>query len=652
MLPGGMLMLRDTLLLFLVVVSWAGSLVAQEQDSLRILPAPDSKTPSRLGPGRDSMELDVFPVLQPWRATAFQGPDLENLRRYDPVDQPRGTEWARLHNLGTAARPLVPTLPRHIGFQAWSAAYDPYILNADSLQMIRSALAWSDVYYAQGPTSEDGLFKGTLARRFGKGTDFQVEALRIYNQGAYQRLGNRHSSLRAALRYQSPSDRYSITLLHGNHVLDQQENGGIRTDTLLGDPFFQARVNVPVWLNQARFRLRETDHQIVQQQALRGTVSRESLGRIVLQHRLRWQKRRYLFSDTAPPPDPADFYGPFLTDLRGLRHFTSWNTLSNQLAVLTSLQNSRGDGLSWQGGIEHRGHRWNNEYNQGKLNNLLLLSSLDMRWRDMLDLHFHGEMDFGDQAGAWMLQGQAGLNTGNWGRLDGGLIFQRRHPDLFQEQLAVSQRLVYQRSWEVPQHQCLWGQLDLKRWGLAAGWQLHLLSRALYFDAEGLPDQITGTLSQQQLWVSHQLHLGSFHLIQRVSSQTSTDNRLPFPAWITRHDGYYEGWWFRRSLRIRMGAEARLISPWTPLAYMPLHGAFHVQDQAQDYWFPQLDLYLAIERMGFRLFVEWENAGQSLFGWKSTAANGQPIPRVFSTVHGYPMPENWLRFGAAFTFRG
>ncbi|MCO6486250.1 MAG: hypothetical protein J5I41_10805 [Saprospiraceae bacterium] len=599
----------------------------------------------------DSLLLFRFAYNRPEERRPFQQPGLDEMRRYDPLEQQEGTEYARLHNLGTAARALLPLLPSSIGFRVTASAFAPYLLPADSLYLLDARTPYSEVYYSQGRTSEDGLFRGVLGRRFGKGTDFTLEGLRIFNLGEYPRLMNHHSSLRAGLRYQIPSGKYAVFIGHGNHLLDQEESGGIRTDTLLADPLYESRLTIPVWLQQGRYQYREKDYILDHQVALAGKVDRDSLGRILLRHRLRWQDRFHKYSDPALT-ETDGFYGPFQTDDRGVRQYTSWSTLSNLASARFSWRGRRGRSIGLETGIEHRRHKVDNEWRSLTLHNILALASMDMGLGDLLRLRANGQADLGDQAGSWVLEGRAVLDVPRWGRLTGGVAMGRRAPDLWENELTVSGREVYRHGWTFPQQQSLFGDIHIPGWQLEAGVALHLLTDALYFREPGWPDQISGSITQQRAWVRHRLRLGPVHLHQQVSWQNSTDSRLPMPEWVTRHDLFYEGLWFRSTLRTRIGAEVRVISPWTPWGYMPVNQAFYVRDQPEGEWFPQIDGYIALERLGFRLFVELENAGQMIFGWKSAAENGATIPRVFYLVDGYPMPENWLRFGVAFGFRG
>jgi hypothetical protein len=644
---------RPLLFILLSLVTAATRGTAQSPDSLYRGVVVRDTTPAvfeEQPPVLDSLQLHTFPALSPWEVTDFAIPTLDDMRRYDPIDQPEGQEYARLHNLGTAAKAITPQLPANIGFQVGLYALSPYLLGADSLQFIRSKKAYSDVYYSQGPTSEDGLFKGKFARRFGKGTDFFIEALRIYNLGEYSRLANHHSSLRTGLRYQVPKGRYAVTFLHGNHVLDQQENGGIITDTLLGDPNYQERSNVPVWLTNASFRYRETDYQLTQAFAFRGKVDKDSLGRFLVMHKFRWQDRRFKYSDTSPPGG-GTFYGVFQSDDRGIRQYTTHTTLSNVGELLFSWKNAKGVGISLQAGLDHRIHNWSNELNKGTVHNVMFVGRTRLQWREIAEIQGSLQADLGDQIGSFRAESTAGLHLSQWAQVKAGFVLANRKPDLFEEQLVVSQRQIYAFQWEPIQQQSLFGELSIPKIKLKGGVHFALLTNALYFEAPGIPNQIGSTFGQSHLWVSHQLDVGVFHLKQRVSWQKSGDERIPFPAWITRHDLYYEGMWFRRSLRTRIGTELRLISPWKPYGYMPLHGVFYIQHTNEEKWYPQVDVYLSMERLGFRFFIELENAGQMIFGWKQTASNGESIPQVFSSVDGYPMPANWLRFGVAFTFR-
>lgn len=622
-------------------------------DRIKASPERDSTIAAR--PRRDSLAspiIHAYPVFQPWNRRLVPDNQLVSWHAFDPLDQLSGqTEYARLSNIGTAAIPMQPTRRSGIGFDAGFHAYDPYLLPADSLVMLNAPLAYTDVAYSQGPTAEDGIFTGTLARRFGKGTDFRIEALRIYNLGEYSRLANHHSSLRMGIRYLNPRGKYSLLLLHGNHIIEQEENGGIRTDTLLGDAFYSEPINIPIYLNGAETRYRITDYQIAQTYALAGQVDRDSLGRLLVSHRLGWQNRSFKFSDPDPAADSL-YYGIFQTDQRGIRQYTTCSTMTNTAEVLGSWRSPQGSSISLQGGLEHRFHRWDSEVQDGTVHNLLLLGKLEMRWRDRLDIRGRTQIDLGDQAGSWLAEGGLGIDVGQWAKLQTGLQVSQRFPDLIEQQLTVSQRSLYQTSWAKPQQQILFGTLRSDILNLTAGIHLGLLTNAIVFDELALPEQITETVAVNQFWIQHRLRIWKMHLDNRISYQSSNNDRIRFPEWVTRHRLYYDDLWFKHTLRTQIGLEARMISPWTPYGYQPVSGVFHLQPVEQDNWFPQIDGFVALERLGFRAYFQMENIGRAIFGWKATATNGVEIPRLFSTVNGYPQPEMWMRWGVAFRFRG
>lgn len=599
-----------------------------------------------------SPDIYAYPVFRPWRKTKVAGETRQQWHQFDPLDaSPGQLEFGRLNNIGTAAQRLQPTRRPNIGFDAGFHGFDPYLLDSDSLIFYTAPLAYTDVAYSQGPTSEDGLFTGTLARRFGKGTDFRIDASRIYNLGEYSHLGNHHSSLRLGIRYVHPKGRYSLSLLHGNHIIEQDENGGITTDTLFGKDNYEEPINIPIYLTTAETRHRITDYQIAQSYALAGRVDRDSLGRLLVFHRLRWQDRAYTFSDTKPAADSL-FYGAFQTDQRGIRQHTDWTTLSNTGEVLASWRSPGGSSISFQGGIEHRLHRWSNEVSKETIHNLLLLGELDMRWKDRIDINGRTQIDLGDQAGSWLAEGSIGIRTGRWGALHAGLHLSQRFPDLVEQQLVISQRKVYDQSWSRPQQQSLFGTLEIKPLGLSAGIQTSLLTDAIVFRDPGIPEQITESVSVNHLWISHHLKIWLIHLDNKVSTQSSSDDRIRYPGWITRHQLYYEGKWFKKTLRTQIGFQARLISPWTPYDYQAVSGVFTLQDTSTEKWNPQIDGFFSMERLGFRAYLQFDNIGRAIFGWKGTATNGDDIPRQFSTVAGYPQPEVWMRWGIAFRFRG
>ena len=596
------------------------------------------------------LRMTSYPVSEPWARSPFFAPDISLIRHYDPTQMPGQLRRVRLNNIGTASVAIQPQNPQRIGFSLGLQAWSPYMLPADSLLLIRSAEAYTEVSYIQGPTTEDGIFKGTFARKFGKRTDFKMEALRIFHQGEYANLSSKNSSFRTGLRYQNKKGNYSLALLHGNHLINQRENGGITTDTLLGLDFYQERINIPVWLSAARFQYREIDYQIHQHFALAGKVEEDSLGRLLFSHRIRWEERWAKYSDTAPPVEQG-YYGDLLTDVRGVRQYTKWQTFSNLAEALFSWRRSGGAAVAFTGGLEHRMHFTNNEWQDYNPQNLLLLGNLSLKWKESISAGGSTQIDLGSQVGTFFLEGYLRLKLKQWGGVQAGIMLNRRAPDYFQQQLVISSRPVYTLDPEPTQQQTVYGTLQLPGLKLLLGGAFHLHTNAIFFGPGGIPQTISGTVAQSHFWLNHQFKAGPFHLDQEIHLHTTADKRLPLPGLVSRHDLYYQNLLFRKTLLTRIGTEVHLISPWQPYAFIPIHSAFAVVDHPDTPWYPQVDAYVSIERFGFRFFVEMENMGRMIFNWKDTASDGRSIPRLFSQIQGYPQPDNWLRFGIAFTWR-
>lgn len=596
----------------------------------------------------DTLAMRKTYALTPFVSDTFMPPDLQAHRNYDPALVQVHQARIRLSNLGTASFPIMGAISRPVGFHIGDAVWQPYIYDTDSLYFIRSHTPYSDVYYSQGTTSEDGLFRGIVSRRFGKGTDFVLEGMRVYNLGVYSHLQNHHSTLRTGLRWQLPNGKYAVSLLHGNHIIDQEENGGVTTDTLFSAANY-TEADIPVWLSDAKYRYRVIDYTLHQAYALRGKVDEDSTGTFVIHHALRYATHKWKFSDTRPP---LDYYGLFLVDERGLRNFIDWNTLTNHGGIRFGYRNQQGNAIAIEGGIEHRLHRWDNTISRQSLSNLLVIGGISFRWKNRVDIAVKGRMDLGDQQGAWQMDGEAGMELGKWATLSGGIVLNRSAPSFFENNLIVSGRTVYEHDWRFSTTQSIHATLAIPVVQLVLGVRADILQNTIIFSAPGVPEQIQRSVHRQQFWAAHQLRLKWFHLDQQLSLQSTTDDRLPVPKWITHHNLYYQDRWFKKSLQVQLGAELRFISAWKAPGYLPLHSQFYYQSAITQPAFPQLDVYVAAERMGFRFFLEWENVGRMIFGWKQQDTNGRSHDAVFYQTTGYPMPTNWLRFGLAFTLRG
>ncbi|MEZ5033096.1 MAG: putative porin [Saprospiraceae bacterium] len=89
-------------------------------------------------------------------------------------------------------------------------------------------------------------------------------------------------------------------------------------------------------------------------------------------------------------------------------------------------------------------------------------------------------------------------------------------------------------------------------------------------------------MAVNHFWVSHRLKVWKMHLDNRISYQSSNNDRIRFPEWVTRHRLYYDDLWFKKTLRTQIGLEARLISPWRPYGYQPVSGVFYLQSKRRN----------------------------------------------------------------------
>lgn len=614
----------------------------------------------------DTSEIHYFFEDRPNEVYPFSDSLLESIHQYDPVRQ-QEYDYAHLGNLGSAHRPLFFQPAARRGFDVGLHQFDLYLMSTADVRYYKVAQAFTQATYTQGPTQSDAQLNVRFSRNFAKGLNLTLEHRRINNGGAYDFQRANNSSVAAGLWYHNKDGRYDGFFSFVSNAVEQENNGGSAetlTDTII--PPFQVQVNLKTsdtrhaqkelaytqyfYLNKmtkAERQKKRTERQTVKmQEAPDSTGIKPSLPdslavhlqnpkpapkrdarnqqpktpsppypslppprrSFTLYHQAAWQASSFKFSDTAP--DSA-FYGPFLVDSRGLRHFLKVRTLENTFKLQTFKLRQNGRQASERDllevGLVHSLHLIDQEPLSRRIqNDLFLTGRLNFSPGERMQLHSYAHLGLGADAGDLRLSGELFLDLKKMGNLRLEAVNQLYAPSLLDQQFYVTEQALWKNDFQKTLETSLSATYALPKYLFSLNGQYHLLSNLVYFDTAGLPRQ-SGAFSVLQLVARKDLRLGGWHLENWAGLQKVTADVLALPQLYSRHSLFWQGRVFRKVMLTKLGLDARLTTGYKATAYQPLTGRFYLQKEQTLSFTPLLDGFVSFQVKTFRFFLKIEN---------------------------------------------
>ncbi len=632
-------------------------------------------------PGSQRLTLDTSDIYfffadEPNYVFPFSDSLLGTLHQYDPIRNQR-FDFASLGNLGSAARSLLfqPTWRR--GFDVGQHQFDLYQMTTADVRYYKITQAYTQAAFSQGTTQGDAQFNIRFSRNFANGLNFSIEHRRINNLGSYDFQRARNSATAAGMWIHPKSGRYDGYLSFVSNAIEQQNNGGAAED--LDEEVIPA-YQVDIQLSTANTRNVNKELAYTQYFYLNGgrqkakgkrppTSPTDSIGQLstldssavhhpptivhlppstdrrqfTVYHQIALRNESYKFADATP--DTA-YYGNFLVDKRGIRHYLEVKKLENSLKLQTfklrqqtptdTSRNSRSlpkEGDLLEVGLIHSAYFLQQEpVDTGTIHNVFLTGRLNFSLGERLRLRSYAHLGIGANAGDFRLSGELFLNLKKIGALRVEAVNQLYSPSLLPQRFYVTQHEIWKNSFGRTLETSLAGEYSLPQIRLSVGGQYHLLNNLIYFDSLGMPQQ-SGTFSIVQLTAQKDFKYGPLHLDNTAFVQQTTSEVLPLPQFYTKHSLYLEGKIFKKVMLTKIGVDARLIAPYRAPGYNPLIGQFHLQDQQDLPFTPLLDAFLSFRVKTFRFFFKIENLLAT------------PLQTYYYQTANHPMPFGYQNGG-------
>ncbi len=648
----------------------------------------------------DTSDIYFFYADEPNLVFPFGDSLLTNLHQYDPI-RIQAYDHANLGNLGSAARPLFfqPTWRR--GFDVGLHQFDIYQMSTADIRYYKITQAYTQAGFTQGTTQNDAQFNVRFSRNFADGLNFSIEHRRINNLGAYDTQKAATSNVATGMWYHSPKGNYDSYFSFVSNSIEQQDNGGISED--LSSEFIPAyQVDVHLANANTRYANRElaytqyfylnkmggkkvasspTEVGVGSGQSRPGFpadslkiqnpkppqtdsvanpptginqsfpttvgINRKSERAFTVYHQFAWRKESYKFADTSPD---SNFYGDFLVDKRGLRHYLEVRALENTFKLQTfKLKPAAPNLAAGPKGKEDRAlpqesdlleigllHRLNfvkqEPVDTGVIQNLFLTARLNFSPGDRLRLNTYAHLGIGANAGDYRLSGELFLNLKKIGTLQLEAVNQLYSPSLIPQRFYVTQEEIWKNDFGRTLETSLSGTYSLPQFRFSVGAKSHLLNNLIYFDETGKPQQ-SGTFSILQLTARKDFHFGPLHSENSAYLQQTTSDVLPLPQFYSKHSLYLEGKIFKKVMLTKIGVDARLTSGYTPPSYNPLIGQFQLQSTQTTPFTPLLDAFLSFRVKTFRFFFKVENLLSA------------PLQTYYYQTADYPMPFGYTNGG-------
>ncbi len=636
---------------------------------------------------QDTFGVYYFYMDNPNEIVEVEDTSLLNFHLYDPTKN-RRIDYKTLGNFGSAHQPLLYESEFRQGFDVGYHQYDLYYIKPEQLQFNVLEKPYTSVFYSQGSSQSDGMFKGKFSRNFSDGFRFTIQSSSIRQLGTAEQYPNQRVedvAVGTGLWFDAPSENYDGFLYFTSNTTQAQENGGITTlptsndDAPGGNTAQTATVLLPnntgtryaqksVGLLQ-HFELfqpkKTTQRQRKKIMTPSDTTQVDTLTQIEIQkdippdavkgkvrnrvftatHKVQFDNRIFKFADNFSSTDASvinarkAYYGDLFTDERGLRSFIRHNSLQNTLNLSTVRQSNQSEQDRIEVGLMHKIHILEQGGQDSTLNNLFLKGRIDFSILKQVQLRTSGHLGLLANAGDYRVKGALDLDFGKIGNLSAIFISQAYQPNLVQDQFYVTQQKVWDTNFKKTFETSIQGEYEIPTLNLSFTGAYHLINNYIYFDTLAMPQQLEAPLSIINFTAQHHLKLGILHFRNLLALQVTTQDVFRTPNWFSKHSLFMETGLFKKALEFQLGVDFKINETYFGTYYQPLIGQFQLYNQQAIEFFPALDAFLNVRIKQVRIFVKTENLGNLI----------QPNKLYYQTAR-YAYPQFFLRMGLNWIF--
>ena len=573
---------------------------------------------------------------------------IEGFQRYDPLLK-NSMFYAQLGNIGQNYRSLTP-FPgdSKSGFDYGIHSFDRYTHTNDSVKYYKVFKTYSELSYVQGAKKEQNfhaVFSRNIYRSLNLGFDFRVAS----SPGAYTRQKTNHINFTLTAQYFSKNKRYGVISNFIVNRLINYENGGITSDSLFTNNVEPTRTIIPVHLNYATNRIKESGffmkhyfdlkrHSRSVKDTLDKEKSRIDLGR--LSYSFEYHRQIQNFTDQAA--DSNFFPTPVINaastaDSLTIKQFSNtfiWSNPSFKTGMKPRVvQIEAGIRQQYTSVVLYDESNIFRQYMPFASVNFTPFESLVLTGYTDYTLGNYNANDFNLKARLDMTLGSMKHNAGMIS-FRGKLRLQQ--PEWF---FAHYKSNFYQwdTSWQ-KQRIISGGASYIFRY-FEAGFDITRINNFTYLDTNSLPRQFTSEFGHMRVFLNSNTDIWRFrinsHLLYQLVSGT---NVLRLPLFIGDLTVSYVQPLFHRAAIFVPGLSFFYNTSYYADSYNPALRSFYLQDKKNIGNYLYMDFFISLKIQHARFFVTY------------THFNAGFMAREYFTTPGYPMQDGAFKFGISWRF--
>jgi len=573
---------------------------------------------------------------------------ITGFQNYDPLFI-KDRSFATLGNYGQTYRSLLPFQTVHeSGFDYGLHNDDLYLYQNDSVKYFKVFKTFSEITYTQGAKKEQNfhaVFSRNIYRSFNLGFDFHV----MNAPGAYLRQRTNQINFVLTGQYFSKNKRYGVIANYTINRLRNQENGGIKYDSLFEQNLDQNRQMIPVNLNNAQNRIREsgifmkhyfdlTRHPRNENDTSLLNHKHIELGRLTYTFEYNRQIQNFIDNQ----PDSGFFPPPIYNSVQTIDSLTIIR-ISNEVVWSNPSFNPQMKPrlLQLQFGVKQ--HYFEISMRDEKRYFLQYIPNASLYFNPFSSLHLeaHGDYVLGDyNEGDFSLKvklssilGKRDKNIGIIS-LTGNYTFQK--PSFFCEYYQGNN---YQWDTTWLKQGLISGGFNYSWKFLETGFNINRISNFVYLDSTSHPQQNHDQFGYIYIYLNGSVDLGRFTLKPSLAYQSvQGTTALRLPAFMGNLAMYYTQPLFHGAATLQPGLNFFYNTSYYADNYNPALRSFCLQDKREIGNYLYMDVFINLKIQRARFFVMYSHFNASFMG------------RSYYMTPSYPMQDGAFKFGITWRF--
>ncbi|MEI7724546.1 MAG: putative porin [Bacteroidota bacterium] len=573
---------------------------------------------------------------------------LAGFQIYDPLYK-HDRFYATLGNIGLEYRSLMPVLsPGNMGFDYGIHSFDQYLYQNDSVKYYKVFKTYTELTYVQGAKKEQNfhaIFSRNIYRSFNLGFDFHVMSA----PGAYYRQKANHINFVLTSQYFTKNKRYGVIANLTINRLRNYENGGLKNDSLFVNNLETNRSVIPVNLNSAQNRIKETGffmkhyfdltrHVKNEKDTTLGSGNRIDLGRLTYSFQYNRQIQNFIDN----PIDSGFFPPPVLDTVRTVDSLTIKKIINELIWSNPSFKpNQQLQVFQIEAGIKQQYtevslHGTKNFFQQfiphARIN-FTPFSSLRLEARGDYVLGDYNEGDFSLKVKLTTILGSQSKNAGIITILGNYMLQQ---PGWFYTQYQGNS-FQWDTTWF--KQGLISGGFQYTFKFLQTGFNISRINNYVYLDSLSQPRQYEKQFGHLQLYLNGNVDLWRFTFKGQLVYQTVQGTTvLRLPAFMGNLAIYYSQQLFHGAATLQPGLNFFYNTSYYADAYNSAVRSFYLQDVKEIGNSLYMDVFINLKIQRARFFVTYTHFNASFMGHN------------YFTTPGYPMQDGAFKFGVAWRF--